>query len=114
MTTTTIVRRSDPRTSRDAAERVQPLRSNKQAIVLELLCDHFAKTGDGLHDGELEDLPPVNTWKVTSGRCRRRDLRDAGHVKDSGRQREGRIVWVPNLSSPLVRRMLGRPAETLF
>lgn len=78
---------SGSETSRDAAEAINPKTSTQRRVVL----NYLLSNPSGATDDEMQEslrLPG------NSQRPRRRELELAGLVKDSGRRRDKKIVWV--------------------
>ena len=82
-------------TSVSAAKAIAPAAATLRLMVLEAL----RKAGaDGLTD---EEMLSATGLQPSTGRPRRIELMQAGHVRDSGRKRETRsgrnaVVWVAN------------------
>ena len=73
-------------TSRAAAEAIKPKAGSQRRALFEFLQQH----PDGLTDDEQQQGLRLSG---NSQRPRRRELQKAGLVTDSGRRRDGKIVW---------------------
>lgn len=74
-------------TSRAAAAAVKPKAPSQRRAVLQFLKSHPS----GLTDAELQNGLQLSG---NSERPRRRELQKAGLVTDSGRRRDGQIIWI--------------------
>lgn len=83
---------ADYQTSREAAEKVAPVVKGLRAEVYRVLLEVGA---EGLTDPELERLPVWHGRDLgpSTLRKRRGELVQQGYVIDSGRRRDGCIVW---------------------
>lgn len=82
-----IVGAGHPDTSRAAARGITPRTGTQRRRVL----DHIARCGtEGATDAELQEALGLNG---NSERPRRIELVEAGLIVDSGRRRDGHIVW---------------------
>lgn len=91
-----VARRTDPSTSHAAAASVRDLRKS-QAAVLYVLATHGGMTDDELQR-RYAAMPQLPRQSESGVRTRRRELVDAGLVRDTGRKAplaSGRmaIVW---------------------
>jgi len=112
--TSPLHRRDDPPTSREAATQLTPHLSALQFRVLWALCKLHQRTKQGATDGELERLPDFTDCKFSTVRKRRAELRDKGHVAESGCTREGMTAWIPSQHSELAARLLRKASGELF
>jgi hypothetical protein len=83
-----IVGHTHPDTSRAAAERITPRTGTQRARVLDYV---RWKGEDGATDHEVQQALSLDG---NTERPRRIELVNAGHLEDSGRRRDGAIVWV--------------------
>lgn len=85
-------RRDDAQTSIDASEYVAKSLPEKQAAVYRA----FVANGP-MTDAELDALPQFKSWRPSTARCRRKELRNDGYLFDTGEVKKiGRcnlIVW---------------------
>ncbi len=82
------VRATDPATSRIAAQRAAHARPSLRKGIMAAFRKHYSLTDDELC--QVLKLP-VRRWP--SCKTARSALKNAGLLEDSGRRRDGQIVW---------------------
>jgi len=78
---------SGSETSRDAADAIKPKASTQRRAVLQYLLSHAS----GATDDEMQEALRL---PGNSQRPRRKELQQAGLVRDSGRRRDKKIIWI--------------------
>jgi hypothetical protein len=88
-----IVGHTHPDPSRAAAERVTPRTGTQRARVLDYVrwASETWRDNPGATDAEVQRALGMDG---NTERPRRIELVNAGHLEDSGRRRDGAIVWV--------------------
>ena len=82
------VRRTDPATSREAAEAIVEQLPRLEAVVLE------AVTAAGKRGATSHEIADATGLSLVTVSPRLRPLARRGKVIESGQRRDGRIVWI--------------------
>lgn len=109
MNTKTLHRKNDPQTSQQAAAKLLPTLSERQALVL----DAFRERGP-MTSKEAEQLPRFSTWGYSSVRKRATELERLGYLERLDEKRDGCFIYRAVYTEILLERLQAEANGCMF